>query len=111
MKIFSVLYTLVVLFLGLDALILKGDSKLVQNLGISDEKQRDRLASVSGILCFLAACTYPYQELIGWPPLLFGYDWVHDETQSVLLTVLILIIMICIQKVFQKRDREQQNRQ
>ena len=111
MKIFSVLYTLVVLFLGLDALILKGDSKMIQRLDISDEKQRDKLAKISSILCFLAACTYPYQELIGWPPLLFGHDWVNDKTQSVLLTVLILIIMICIQKVFQKRDRQLKNHQ
>ena len=110
-KLYSVISTLVVLFLGLDALILKGDSKMIQRLGISDEKQRDKLAKISSILCFLAACTYPYQELIGWPPLLFGHDWVNDKTQSVLLTVLILIIMICIQKVFQKRDRQLKNHQ
>ena len=111
MKIFSVISTLGALILGLDALILKGDSKMIQRLGISDEKQRDKLAKISSILCFLVACTYPYQELIGWPPLLFGHDWVNDKSQSVLLTILILIIMICIQKVFQKRDRQQQNRQ
>ena len=111
MKFFSIFYSLAALGLGLDTLILKGDSKMIQNLGISDKNQRDMLAYICSILCFLAACTYPYQELVGWPPLLFGYDWVNDNTQSTLLTVLIFVIMVCIQKVFKKRDRERQNHQ
>lgn len=111
MKLFSIIYSLAMLGLGLDTLILKGDSKLIQNLGLPDEKQREKLAYILSILCFLAACTYPYQELVGWPPLLFGYDWVNNKTQSTLLTIFILVIIVCIQKVVKKRNQKRQNRQ
>jgi hypothetical protein len=78
------------------------------NRKVNSSRIKVKLAYILSTLCFLAASTYPYQELIGWPPLFFGYDWVNNKTQITLLTPFILASVVCIQKVVKKRQKERQ---
>lgn len=110
-KLLSFAYAFAVFYGEMDNLILKGESKMVRRLGLHDTEQQNQLAHINSILLLLAACTYPYEKLIGYPSIIFGYDWVSNGMQSVAFTTFILMAVYCIQRRYVKRDRKYHSKQ